>query len=76
LSGGWNRRGSTNSRAIGTWFGTIRRSGKRGELADKFSVHGPCVGSYRVNVKSFIVTIENRGALPAQLAAMLLGATD
>jgi hypothetical protein len=28
------------------------------------------------DVKTFIVTIENRGALPAQLAAMLLGATD
>jgi nucleoside-triphosphatase THEP1 len=103
----------------------VTLDGKRGELADKYSVHGPCVGSYRVNVesfervalpslefvrrvreifhagytvlatiplrgggefleeirrqrdvKTFIVTIENRGALPAQLAAMLLGATD
>ena len=127
-------------------FRVVRLDGKRGELADKFSVHGPRVGSYRVNVesfervalpslemeegrvliideigkmecfsetfvrrvreifqagypvlatiplrgggefleeirrqrdvKTFIVTLENRGALPAQLAAMLSGATE
>jgi nucleoside-triphosphatase len=127
-------------------FGVVTLDGKRGVLADKFSDHGPRVGSYRVNVesfervalpslemengriliideigkmecfsetfvrrvreifqagypvlatiplrgggefleeirrqrdvKTFIVTIENRGALPAQLAAILLGATD
>ncbi len=127
-------------------FRVVTLDGKGGELADKISVHGPRVGSYRVNVesfervalpslemekgriliideigkmecfsktfvrkvreifqagspvlatiplrgggefleeirrqrdvKTFIVTIENRGALPAQLAAMLLGATD
>ena len=94
-------------------FRVVTLDGKRGELADRFSVHGPRVGSYRVNVesfervalpqagypvlatiplrgggefleeirrqrdvKTFIVTIENRGALPAQLAAMLSGATD
>ena len=94
-------------------FRVVTLDGKRGELADKFSVHGPRVGSYRVNVesfervalpqagypvlatiplrgggefleeirrqrdvKTFIVTIENRGALPAQLAAMLLGTTE
>ena len=28
------------------------------------------------DVMTFIVTIENRGALPAQLAAMLSGATE
>ena len=96
-----------------TGFRVVTLDGKRGELADKFSVHGPRVGSYRVNVesfervalpqagypvlatiplrgggefleeirrqrdvKTFIVTIENRGALPAQLAAMLLGTTE
>jgi len=127
-------------------FRVVTLDGKRGELADIISVHGPCVGTYRVNVesfervalsslemekgriliideigkmecfsetfvrrvreifqagypvlatiplrgggefleeirrqrdvKTFIVTIENRGALPAQLAEMLLGATD
>jgi len=127
-------------------FRVVRLDGKRGELADKISVHGPRVGSYRVNVESFervalpslemeegrvliideigkmecfsetfvrrvreifqagypvlatiplrgggefleeirrqrdviifIVTIENRGALPGQLAAMLSGATE
>jgi len=34
-------------------FRVVTLDGKRGELADKFSVHGPCVGSYRVNVESF-----------------------
>jgi len=127
-------------------FRVVTLDGKRGELADKISVHGPRVGSYRVNVESFervalpslemeegrvliideigkmecfsetfvrrvreifqagypvlaaiplrgggefleeirrqrdvipfIVTIENRGALPGQLAAMLSGATE
>jgi len=127
-------------------FRVVTLDGKRGELADKISVHGPRVGSYRVNVESFervalpslemeegriliideigkmecfsetfvrrireifqagypvlatiplrgggefleeirrqrdviifIVNIENRGALPAQLAAMLSGAPE
>jgi len=38
----------------------VALDGKRGELADKFSVHGPRVGSYRVNVESF-----ERVALPS-----------
>ena len=41
-------------------FRVVRLDGKRGELADKFSVHGPRVGSYRVNVESF-----ERVALPS-----------
>ena len=127
-------------------FRVVTLDGKRGELADKISVHGPRVGSYRVNVesfervalpslemeegrvliideigkmecfseifvrrvreifqagypvlatiplrgggefleeirhqrdvKTFIVTLENRGALPALLAAMLSGTTE
>jgi len=127
-------------------FRVVTLDGKRGELAGKYSVHGPRVGSYRVNVesfervalpsletgegrvliideigkmecfsetfvrrvrqifqagstvlatiplrgggefleeirrqkdvKTFIVTLENRGALPAKLAAMLSGAAE
>ena len=38
----------------------VTLDGKRGELADKYSVHGPRVGSYRVNVESF-----ERVALPS-----------
>jgi len=33
-------------------FRVVTLDGKRGELADRFSVHGPRVGSYRVNVAS------------------------
>ena len=127
-------------------FRVVTLDGKRGELAGKYSDHGPRVGSYRVNVesfervalpsletgegrvliideigkmecfsetfvqrvrqifqagypvlatiplrggsefleevrrqkdvKTFIVTLENRGALPAKLAAMLSGAAE
>jgi len=34
-------------------FRVVTLDGKRGELADKYSVHGPRVGSYRVNMESF-----------------------
>jgi len=127
-------------------FRVVTLDGKRGELAGKYSDHGPRVGSYLVNVesfervalpsletgegrvliideigkmecfsetfvrrvrqifqagypvlatiplrggsefleevrrqkdvKTFIVTLENRGALPAKLAAMLSGAAE
>ena len=41
-------------------FRVVTLDGKQGELADKYSVHGPRVGSYRVNVESF-----ERVALPS-----------